>query len=151
MGGVSVASMTASVGNQAQAAAGDSAAKAEIEASIQRLSKWLEKNDYRGYDTFDGLSASYLRPLTFGSPLLRTVLQQGVRRFPLNVRPLLGIPKERSTKGMGFLTRGYIRLNQATGDPVWAARAKDCLKWLVEHQSAGYTGASWGNHFDYQS
>jgi hypothetical protein len=150
MGGVSVASTTASVGDKAITAA-ERSAKAEIEASIRLLSQWLEKNDYRGYDTFDGLSATYLRPLTFGSPLLRTVLQQGVRRFPLNLRPLLGIRKERSTKGMGFLTRGYVRLNKATGDPVWADKAKDSLKWLIEHRSAGYTGSSWGNHFDYQS
>jgi polysaccharide biosynthesis protein VpsJ len=25
------------------------------------------------------------------------------------------------------------------------------LQWLVENQSAGYSGACWGNHFDYQS
>ncbi len=146
-----MASMTASVGDKAIAGAERGSAKAEIEASIRRLSQWLEKNDYRGYDTFDGLSATYLRPLTFGSPLLRTVLQQGVRRFPLNLRPLLGIRKERSTKGMGFLTRGYVRLDKATGDPIWADRARDSLKWLMEHRSAGYTGSSWGNHFDYQS
>ena len=69
---------------------------------MQRLYGWLEKNDYAGYDTFDGLSA-WVRPLTFENPFLRIALQQSVRRFPLNLRPLLGIPKSRSTKGMGFL------------------------------------------------
>lgn len=129
----------------------DKASKSEIEGSIRRLSHWLDKHDCRGYDTFDGLSSAYLRPLTFGSPLLRTVLQQGVRRFPLNVRPLLGIGRQRSTKGMGFLARGYVRLHRTTGDPVWAEKARSALNWLVEHRSAGYAGSSWGNHFDYQS
>lgn len=125
--------------------------KAELVSSIQRLSRWLEEHDYRGYDTFDGLSARFVRPFTFNSPLLRTVLLQGVRRFPINLRPLLGVRAERSTKGMGFLARGFIRLNKATGDPVWNQKAQSALAWLVEQQSAGYSGACWGNHFDYQS
>jgi hypothetical protein len=127
------------------------AAQTGLNNSMQRLFRWLEDNDYRGYDTFDGLSARFVRPLTFNSPLLRIVLQQGVRRFPLNLRPLVGITRQRSTKGMGFLARGFIRLHQTTGEPVWADKAKDALRWLVEHRSTGYSGSSWGNHFDYQS
>jgi rhamnogalacturonyl hydrolase YesR len=115
------------------------------------LSGWLERNDYRGYDTFDGLSAKFLRPLTFETKMLRIVLQQSVRRFPLNLRPLLGIKKSHSTKGMGFLARGFIRLHQATGDATWKEKAEAMLQWLVENQSPGYSGACWGNHFDYQS
>lgn len=146
-----MASTTAFAGDAATTRAGNGQEKAEIGSSILRLSRWLEANDYRGYDTFDGLSAVYLRPLTFGSPLLRTVLQQGVRRFPLNIRPVLGIRKDRSTKGMGFLARGFIRLHKESGAPEWAAKAKEALQWLIEHPSPGYKGMSWGNHFDYQS
>lgn len=127
------------------------AAKAEIFGSIGRLASWLEKNDYSAYDTFDGLSSKFARPLTFHNKLLETVLQQGVRRFPLNLRPMLGIPRSKSTKGMGFLARGFIRLHQATGDSAWAGKAKYALGWLTEHMSSGYSGACWGNHFDYQS
>jgi hypothetical protein len=127
------------------------AQKSDIFASILQLSHWLEKNDYRGFDTFDGLSSPILRPLTFETKLLRTVLLQGVRRFPLNVRPILGIRPKRSSKGMGFLARGFLRLHQATNDPTWAEKAKFALEWLMANQSTGYSGACWGNHFDYQS
>jgi polysaccharide biosynthesis protein VpsJ len=123
----------------------------EVYDSTLSLFGWLERNDYRGYDTFDGLSAKYLSPLTFGNKYMRIALQQGVRRFPLNLRPLLGIDKGHSTKGMGFLARGFIRLHKTTGDPVWAEKAKFCLQWLIDHQVPGYSGACWGNHFDYQS
>jgi polysaccharide biosynthesis protein VpsJ len=125
--------------------------KRQVYESIGRLSRWLERNDYRGYDTFDGLSAPFLRPLTFERKFLRQVLLQGVRRFILNTRPLLGIKKSRSTKGMGFLARGFLRLYQATGDEVWREKAEFALQWLIENQSRGYSGACWGNHFDYQS
>ena len=30
-------------------------------------------------------------------------------------------------------------------------KAEFALQWLIEHQSTGYSGACWGNHFDYQS
>jgi len=130
---------------------GNVALKNELYGSIQRLSAWVEQNDYRAYDTFDGLNARFVRPFTFETAFLRTVLQQGIRRFPLNLRPLLGVRKGYSTKGMAFLARGYMRLHRATGDAAWANKAEFALQWLIENQSNGYSGACWGNHFDYQS
>jgi polysaccharide biosynthesis protein VpsJ len=128
-----------------------SALKNRLFESIAKLCGWLQRNEYRGYDTFDGLNARFLRPLTFETNLLRTVLQQGVRRFPLNLRPLVGVAKGQSSKGMGFLARGFIRLHQATGNKAWRDKAEMALEWLVQHRSTGYSGACWGNHFDYQS
>jgi rhamnogalacturonyl hydrolase YesR len=126
-------------------------AKTRVYESVCRLSDWLEKNDYSGYDTFDGLSARLLRPLTFNNRFLKMALQQGVRRFPINLRPLIGVEKSRSTKGMGFLARGFMRLHEATGDTAWRDKATLALQWLIDNQATGYTGSSWGNHFDYQS
>jgi hypothetical protein len=36
--------------------------KAAVYKSIGRLARWLEERDYRGYDTFDGLNARFVRP-----------------------------------------------------------------------------------------
>jgi rhamnogalacturonyl hydrolase YesR len=126
-------------------------ARAQIIDSIRDLSRWLKAKDYRGYDTFDGLNARFVRPITFENKFLQMALQQGVRRFPLNVRPFLGIPRARSTKGMGFLARGFFRMYSATGKKDWLTSAENALKWLIENQSKGYSGACWGNHFDYRS
>lgn len=144
-------STTAYVGKEPRTRGLNDAPKAQVFESILRLSDWLERNNYRGYDTFDGLNARFVRRLTFETNFLRTVLQQGVRRFPINLRPVLGIPKANSTKAMGFLARGFLRLYQATGDPSWAEKVRSALQWLTEQQSSGYSGACWGNHFDYQS
>lgn len=146
-----MASTTVSVGKGAAVQDQRKASKHEVWESIERLSDWLDKNDYRGYDTFDGLNAKFVRPLTFETKLLRTVLQQGVRRFPLNLRPLLGIPKSRSTKGMAFLAKGFMRLQRASGDSAWGDKAESAFEWLIDNESKGYSGACWGNHFDYQS
>jgi hypothetical protein len=143
--------MTVSVGKQPVVRASNNAAKENVRGSIDRLSRWLENHDYKGYDTFDGLNARFVRPFTFETKFLRTTLQQGVRRFPINVRPLLGVAKSRSTKAMGFVARGFIRLHEATGDAAWCRKAENVLEWLIGNQSEGYSGACWGNHFDYQS
>ena len=34
---------------------------------------------------------------------------------------------------------------------MWREKAEFALQWLMDHQSPGYAGACWGNHFDYQS
>src|SRR5271163_3396718 len=146
-----MAIMTAPVDEQRVSQGSNPAFKASIYESIGRLSGWLEEHDYRGYDTFDGLSARYLRPFTFETKYLRIVLLQSVRRLPVNLRPVLGIPMAHSSKGMGFIARGFMRLHKTTGDPAWAAKTEMALQWLIDHQSKGYSGACWGNHFDYQS
>src|SRR5260370_10157161 len=134
-----MASTMVSVGKGTGAEGVGGISKDQISESIGRLSDWLGKNDYRGYDTFDGLSAKYLRPLTFETKFLRTVLQQGVRRFPINLRPVLGIPKDRSTKGMGYLVKAFIRLQQATGDKSWRDRSESTLQCLVDDHPKRYS------------
>jgi hypothetical protein len=52
---------------------------------------------------------------------------------------------------MGFLIRGFLRLHDTTSDPAWQKKADAALQWLIDHQTPGYRGACWGNHFDYQS
>ncbi|HEX4038302.1 MAG TPA: hypothetical protein VHX37_09610 [Acidobacteriaceae bacterium] len=146
-----MASTTAFAGERIESDTGRAALRSAVFTSIERLVHWLRANDYQGYDTFDGLNARWVRPLTFETRLGRTILQQGIRRFPMNLRPLLGVRKGYSSKGMGFLARGFIRLHSATQAPEWAEEAERALEWLMAHPSPGYSGACWGNHFDYQS
>ena len=116
---------------------------------VRRLDSWLTRNDYQAYDPFDGLNA-WLRPLAVGG-LGKQLLQQGVRRFPVNVRPLLGIRPAPSSKGYGYLARGYLKLHRLTGEQAYLDKAIACLTWLRANASRQYGGMSWGNHFDYQS
>ncbi len=69
-----------------------------IQPAIEHLDQWISQSGWVGYDPFDGLTAPLARHLTLGVPLLRIALEQTVRRFPFNLRPLLGITKKHSTK-----------------------------------------------------
>jgi len=72
--------------------------KPVIEDSLLKVEKWVEVHRYKSYEPFDGLS-SYLRPLTFGNIFAERLLQQLVRQCPLNLRPILGVQAQESTKG----------------------------------------------------
>lgn len=122
-----------------------------IHESLVRLDRWVEKAGWKAYDTFDGLSSPYARFCTLNRPWLKIAWQQGVRRFPINLRPLLGIKPGMSTKGMGFFSQGYLKLNLAYGEPIYLEKAKFCLRWLMENRSPQFRGYCWGNHFEYQS
>ena len=92
--------------------------KTAVYEPLKRLEQWVEQADWTAYDTFDGLSSPYARLFTFGSGFLKQVWQQSVRRFPVNLRPVLGIKPSMSTKAMGFFAQGYLKLYQTYADPV---------------------------------
>ncbi len=123
----------------------------EIFKSIKKLDKWITKNNWKAYDPFDGLSAKTSNLLTFNNHYLRIILQQSVRRFPINLRPILGIKKQSSTKGTGSCALGYLKLLQATQQNEYLEKMKYCLDWLTKNYSKGYSGYAWGNHFSYES
>ena len=88
-----------------------------LEKSIQKVERWVEEHDYKGYEPFDGLS-SFLRPLTFGNLLLERILQQLVRQSPINLRPFLGVKPQESAKGRGYMVWGYLKMLEVTENKV---------------------------------
>jgi hypothetical protein len=114
--------------------------------SIRKLESWVEAHDYKAYEPFDGQS-SILKPLTFNNLLAERVLQQIVRRSPVNVRPLIGVRPQESTKGRGYMAWGYLKMFRITGDPTYKNKALVQLDWLDSNRSPFYRAHSWGNHF----
>jgi rhamnogalacturonyl hydrolase YesR len=119
-----------------------------LEDSIDRLLRWVEACDYKGYEPADG-NASPLHALTCGNAFLQRILQQLVLRSPINIRPLLGIRPMESPQARGYMASGYILLYQLTGRQHFRDRAAVCLDWLERNKSPGYREYSWGNNFSY--
>jgi len=124
--------------------------KEVIERSLQKVEKWVEDHEYKGYEPFDGLS-SFFRPLAFGNLFLERLLLQLVRQSHINLRPLLGIRPQESTKGRGYMAAGYIDMIRITGKREYKEKAVKCLDWLIENKSPYYKKHSWGNHFAFSS
>lgn len=124
--------------------------KKDILNAAKKVEKWVEDQNYKGYEPFDGLSSRF-RPLTFGSLLLDRILLQLIRQSPINLRPLLGVKPLDSTIGRGYMAWGYCHMYKATQDPDYERKARLCLDWLIENKSPGYEEYSWGKHFDFAS
>jgi rhamnogalacturonyl hydrolase YesR len=121
-----------------------------IETSLDRVERWVEEHQYRGYEPFDGLS-SWFRPFTFGTLLGERLLLQFIRQNPLNLRPIMGVFRKESTKGRGYMAHGYLFRYKTTGKPEYLRKAEACLDWLDHHKARKYAKHSWSNHFDFSS
>ena len=122
----------------------------EIRHSLTVLQEWVEQQGYRGYEPFDGLS-SWARPLACGNLFAERLLQQLIRQSPLNLRPMLGVKPQDSTKGRGYMASGYLMLYRVTNRQEYLDKAIDCLEWLDKHKVARFQHHSWSNHFDFVS
>jgi hypothetical protein len=123
-------------------------AREEILRSLDLVGRWVEMHDYRGYEPFDAQS-SWARALTGGNELAGRILQQLVRQCPWNLRPVLGIGPEESTKGRGYMAWGYLLRYRATPLPEYLDKASRCLEWLDQHKVARFRDHSWSNHYDF--
>jgi rhamnogalacturonyl hydrolase YesR len=124
--------------------------KNKIENSLNKLEKWVEDHNYKGYDPADGLT-SYLRPLTFGNLFLDRLLQQLVWRSPINIRPLLGVKPKDSLIGRGYMAWGYLTRYKITKDENDKRKAVDCLEMLKTNKAPGYKEYCWGKTHDFAS
>jgi hypothetical protein len=120
----------------------------KLEKSIAGVTEWVESRGYEAYDPGDG-NLSFLHALTFNSLILERLLQQAVYRAPFNLRPLLGIKPHISTKGMGYMAWGYLKMHKLTGRTLFAERARAALDWLLKNKSPFYPQYCWGNHFPF--
>ncbi len=117
---------------------------------MRQVQQWVEAQNYRGWEPFDGLN-SWFRPLAFGTIFGDRLLMQTIRQSPINLRPLFGVPRLDSTKGRGYMAWGYLLLHRATKDPSYLPKAEACLDWLDHHKCARFEHHSWSNHFDFSS
>ncbi|MCC6365708.1 MAG: hypothetical protein IT165_19515 [Bryobacterales bacterium] len=121
-----------------------------LEKSIQGVTRWVEEHDYRAYDPGDG-DLSFLRYCTFHTHFLRRLLTAAVLRTPFHIRPWIGIQPHTSTKGMGYMGWGYVKMYALTGLEEYRRRAGFCFDWLIENRSPGYENYCWGNHFSFST
>ncbi len=130
-------------------------------AAVERLSQWIEKNGWAGYDPYDiqgtplymwalGLSRSSFVKRLFRKLVLGPLLL-GEVRFPLLFRKLFRVKPSINAKGMSLYVIALFNLYQVTGNLKYQSQAIDCLNWLLENQAPGYEHPCWGYPFDWDS
>jgi hypothetical protein len=121
---------------------------ASVLAVCDRALEWAREREYAGWDPYDGLNAPILPN---GHWLTRLLVVHGVGRSPVNLRPLLSIPRERNPKGIGLFATAYLDLYLATGDRSYLEEAETLLAWLSENTAPNSEYPCWGYNFDWQN
>jgi hypothetical protein len=118
--------------------------------AVDDLARAVEDIDYAGYDPYDALASPLLRAAV-RTPLARRAAIQTLKRSPVNLRPLFGVPKLRHAKGLALFASACAR--RAEGDPgsPFADRARSLCAALRERTISVPSGAGWGYDFDVQT
>lgn len=119
-----------------------------------RLLDKLRDEDFAGFDPFDSLNSRLLSATPFyRNSFIRLAWLQLGKRSPINLRPLLGVPKRRNPKGIGLVISGLVNDYHRTGEVQLLDEAGELAQWLLEERSSPDTWAHscWGYHFDWQA
>ena len=125
--------------------------KTEVQNCVEKMLSYIESADYAGYDPYDALNSPLIRRIGEHSKWIRIGATQFIRRFPVNLRPMLGIRKGHNPKGIGLFLWGYSKLYAIEKAPKYLSRIDYLLDLLERLQSKGYSGNCWGYNFDWQS
>jgi rhamnogalacturonyl hydrolase YesR len=123
-----------------------------FENSFKRLQKYCEKENFKGWDPYDGLN-SWIIQKTFlrKSRLFRLAWIQLFKRNPINLRVMVGIKKQYNPKGLGLFLTGYCKQYQRKPDSETLEKIHQLSSELINLTTKGYSGACWGYNFDWQA
>ncbi len=125
------------------------AQRAALDDALRRLETWGYRRRWTGTDPYDGLNATRLVGPLKRSVLGRRVLTQLVKRSPVDLRPLLGVPHGRSAAALAQVASGYA-LGAIPGE-AGPARLSQTLGALEQLRCQAYEEPCWGYHFDVQT
>lgn len=119
-----------------------------------RLLGSIQAEQFAGHDPFDSLNSKLLQatPLYRNQWVRLAWLQLG-KRSPVNLRPLLRVPKMRNPKGVGLFISGLLQDYRRTGDARYLQEARELADWLLTQRSnrQEWAHSCWGYHFDWQA
>jgi hypothetical protein len=121
----------------------------KFQLALNKLSDYLEKEGYKGYDPYD-IMLSYI-PFRYFGKWIPVVATQIHKRNPLNIRPLIGITKEYNPKAMGLLLQAYSMLYSRNRREEEKQKMDFFFNWLLNNHSEGFPGFCWGYNFPWAS
>jgi hypothetical protein len=120
-----------------------------LTVALQRLETWGRERNWAGADPYDGLNATRLVKPLKQTVLGRRILTQLVKRSPVNLRPLLGIPPGQSAAALAQIASSYA-LGAIPGKE-GRSRLMETLRQLEALRCDGFDEPCWGYHFDVQT
>ena len=119
----------------------------EIEKSIELLISYIEEEEFKGYDPYDTLNSSI--PFHWFGKWGEVLSIQIQKRNPINIRPILGIKKFSSTKGMGLLLKAYVNQFMITKNYKLVPSIEFIKDWLIANKTFYNNDFCWGYDYPY--
>jgi hypothetical protein len=124
----------------------------QISRSLFLLLSYMEEQQFKGFDPYDGLTSPVFQlPILKSQHKLRFLAQQSVKRSPVNLRPLLGIKKRLNPVTIGLALQSYAQLYSADPKPAYKEKALHCIQQLKTLKAKNYSGACWGYDFPWEA
>src|SRR2546422_8487438 len=123
----------------------------DAKAVALKLLAYCRANDWAGYDPYDALNSRVFAALPFlNSRLPRLVFTQALKRSPVNIRPLVLIPKTQNPKAIALFLTACLKLSRLA-----APSQEDLVRLMIERliaiQSRDAAYWCWGYSFPWQT
>jgi hypothetical protein len=85
----------------------------DLSSATLSLLSYCRTNDWAGYDPYDALNSRIFESFPIlNTRIPRLVLTQALKRSPVNIRPLLRIPKTQNPKGLALFLSATLKLSR---------------------------------------
>lgn len=125
-----------------------------VQQSLNTLKEYIEREQYLGYDPYDGLTSPIFKlPFFNSNKTIRLYAQQAVKRSSLNLRPFLFIKKRLNPVTLGLCIQAYSYLSEAISQnrEHHLTKINFLIDELFKVQSKGFSGMCWGYDFDWEA
>lgn len=121
--------------------------------SFKRLQDYCEKEGFKGWDPYDGLTSKIFQaiPGIRSNRFFRLAWIQFFKRSPVNFRLLALVPKQYNSKGLALFLTGYCNLYKISPSEETMTMIHFLAEKIISLQSPGYSGSCWGYYFDWQA
>ena len=121
-----------------------------LKAATRSLLTYCRECGWAGWDPYDGLNSRLFQAVPFfQNKLCRLVLIQFMKRSPVNLRRLAGVPRRQNPKGVALFASALVQLSRVGLGRIEEARG--LADSLADRGCPGQKHACWGYHFDWQT
>ncbi len=122
-----------------------------VKETALKLLAYCRANDWAGYDPYDALNSRVFQALPFlNFKWSRLALTQLNKRSPINLRPLLLVPKSQNPKGLALFLVSLLKLSRA-GMVEDDGSIRKLADRLLELRSENTPFSCWGYNFAWQT
>lgn len=121
------------------------------ETAALKLVAYCQKNNWAGYDPYDALNSRAIQKLPFlDTRLTRLAATQILKRSPINLRPVMLIPRLQNPKAIGLFLSAFLKLST-----IGTIRTEDLIhrmiNRLIDLRSQDIAYWCWGYSFPWQA